>query len=98
MKITAIEPFVCDGGGGGLGGARHLCDPVRGNAHAARASATGLGDGLHAYVVADPTDLAGIAVQIRRYLGAPGVLGVKVHGERSGTPTASKAMADLFGW
>ena len=87
MKITAIEPFVCGGGGGGLGGARHLCDPVHGNAHAAQAPATGLGDGLHAYVVADPTDL-----------GDPGVLGVKVHGERSGTPTASKAMADLFGW
>ena len=35
---------------------------------------------------------------IRRYLGAPGVLGVKVRGERSGTPTVSKAMVDLFGW
>ncbi len=68
MKITAIEPLMCNGGlRGGLGGARH------------------------------PTDLAGSAEQIRRYLGAPGVLGVKVHGERSGTPTASKAMADLFG-
>jgi hypothetical protein len=72
-------------------------DPVRGNDQAVRAVAAGRSGGLGAYVVADPTDLATTDVQLRRHLGASGVLGVKVHGEWSGTPTASRAMADLFG-
>ena len=71
-------------------------DPERGNAQAARAAASRRGDGLHAYIVADPTDLETTAAQLRRYLDGPGVLGVKVHGEWSGTPTASRAMAELF--
>ena len=71
-------------------------DPERGNAQAARSAASGHGDGLHAYVVADPTDLETTTEQLRRYLDGPGVLGVKVHGEWSGTPTASRAMTELF--
>jgi hypothetical protein len=73
-------------------------DQVRGNDQAVRAVA-GSADtrGLGAYVVADPTDLPTTVQQLRRHLGAPGVLGVKVHGEWSGTPTASRAMSDLFG-
>jgi uncharacterized protein len=71
-------------------------DPVRGNDQAVRAVATGHGRGLYAYVVADPTDLATTSEQLRRHLDAPGVLGVKVHGEWSGTPTASRAMTELF--
>lgn len=80
-------------------------DPARGNAQAARASAgtvtgrTGAGnrgDGLYGYVVADPTDLAHTESQLRRYLEAPGMLGVKVHGEWSGTPTTAPAMTELF--
>jgi hypothetical protein len=46
--------------------------------------------------VADPTDLESTRDELRRATGAPGVVGVKVHGEWSGTPTASRAMADLF--
>lgn len=69
-------------------------DPVRGNAQAVAASArTG---GPFAYVVVDPTDLPSSREQLHRHLGAPGVLGVKVHAEWSETPTASRAMADLF--
>jgi len=74
-------------------------DPGRGNAQATgavREAASGPGDGLHAYVVADPTDLDHSEAQLRRYLDTAGVLGVKVHGEWSGTPTASRAMADTF--
>jgi predicted TIM-barrel fold metal-dependent hydrolase len=71
-------------------------DPVGGNEQAARAVAAGRSHGLGAYVVADPTDLATTEEQLRRHLGAPGVLGVKVHGEWSGTPTASGAMRELF--
>ena len=47
-------------------------DPVRGNAQTVRAAAAGHGDGLHGYVVADPTDLDSSADQLRRYLDAPG--------------------------
>ena len=64
-------------------------DPVRGNAQMASAAAAGHGGGLYGYVVADPTDLDSTADQLRRYLDAPGVLGVKVHGEWSGTPTTA---------
>jgi hypothetical protein len=71
-------------------------DPVRGNDQAVRAVATGHQRGMHAYVVADPTDLATTREQLRRHLDAPGVAGVKVHGEWSGTPTASRAMTELF--
>jgi predicted TIM-barrel fold metal-dependent hydrolase len=72
-------------------------DPVRGNDQAVRAVAASGAGGMGAYVVADPTDLQTTAEQLRRHVGAPGVLGVKVHGEWSRTPTASRAMADLFG-
>ena len=71
-------------------------DPVRGNDQAVRAAAAHGAAGLRAYVVADPTDLASTDEQLRRHLDAPGVVGVKVHGEWSGTPTASRAMAELF--
>jgi uncharacterized protein len=71
-------------------------DPERGNEQAARAAAAHGADGLHGYVVADPTDLEATADQLRRYLDAPGMLGVKVHGEWTGTPTASRAMTELF--
>ena len=71
-------------------------DPERGNGQMARATATSQGDGLRGYVVADPTDIGSAEDQLRRYLDAPGVLGAKVHAEWSGTPTASRAMADLF--
>ena len=71
-------------------------DPARGNAQAIRAAAAHGADGLRVYVVADPTDLESTADELRRSIDAPGVLGVKVHGEWSGTPTASRAMSDLF--
>jgi hypothetical protein len=74
-------------------------DPARGNDHAVQAVRGATADaahGLRAYVVADPTDLSSTEEQLRRHLDAPGVLGVKVHGEWSGTPTASRAMSDLF--
>jgi uncharacterized protein len=71
-------------------------DPVRGNEQAVRAAAANAAGGLHVYLVADPTDLESTADELRRSIGAPGVLGIKVHGEWSGTPTASRAMADLF--
>lgn len=71
-------------------------DPVRGNAQAAAAAAIGRDGGQLAYVTADPTDIASTRDQLRRYLGAPGIAGVKVHGEWTRTPTASTAMTDLF--
>jgi uncharacterized protein len=71
-------------------------DPARGNEQAARAAGVHGVDGLHGYVVADPTDLESTAEQLRRYLDAPGMLGVKVHGEWTRTPTASRAMTELF--
>jgi len=71
-------------------------DSELGNAQMALAAASGHVAGLHGYVVADPTDLDSCTDQLRRYLDAPGVLGVKVHGEWSRTPTASRAMTDLF--
>lgn len=71
-------------------------DPVRGNEQAAHsAAAYGFG-GLRADVVADPTDLSITDEQLRRHLNTSGVVGVKVHGEWSGTPTASRAMTELF--
>ena len=71
-------------------------DPARGNQQAVRAAASGAASGLRVYVVVDPTDLEASAEELRRSLGAPGVVGVKVHGEWSRTPTASRAMYDLF--
>jgi hypothetical protein len=71
-------------------------DQARGNEQALRAAAAHAATGLRAYVVADPTDLESTRDELRRATGAPGVVGVKVHGEWSGTPTASRAMADLF--
>ena len=71
-------------------------DPERGNEGAARAAAAHDSDGLGGYVVADPTDLGTTADQLRRYLDSPGILGVKVHGEWTSTPTASRAMTELF--
>ncbi len=71
-------------------------DPERGNAQAALAAAEGETRGSFAYVVVDPADVAFSETQLRRYLDAPGFRGVKVHGEWSGVPTASRAMTDLF--
>jgi uncharacterized protein len=71
-------------------------DPERGNEQAARAAAAHGTDGIYGYVVADPTDLETTADQLHRYLDAPGIVGVKVHGEWTGTPTASRAMTELF--
>lgn len=71
-------------------------DPVRGNEQAVRAAASGAASGLRVYIVADPTDLESSADELRRSIDAPGVAGVKVHGEWSRTPTASRAMYDLF--
>ncbi len=71
-------------------------DPARGNAQAIRAAAAHGADGLRVYLVADPTDLESTADELRRSIDAPGVLGVKVHGEWSATPTASRTMSDLF--
>lgn len=71
-------------------------DPVRGNDQAVRAAAANGAGGLRVYLVADPTDLGSTADELRRSIDAPGVLGVKVHGEWSRTPTASRAMTDLF--
>jgi predicted TIM-barrel fold metal-dependent hydrolase len=71
-------------------------DPARGNEQAVRAAEANTATGLRVYLVADPTDLESTATELRRSIDAPGVLGIKVHGEWSGTPTASRAMADLF--
>lgn len=71
-------------------------DPVRGNDQAVRAAAAHGAGGLRVYVVADPTNLELTDDQLRRHLDAPGVVGVKVHGEWSATPTASKTMTELF--
>lgn len=71
-------------------------DPLRGNADAARVVADAHGAGLYGYVVADPADRDFTEDQLRRHLDAPGMLGVKVHAEWSGIPTASRAMFDLF--
>lgn len=71
-------------------------DPVRGNADAARVVGAAHPGGLFGYVVADPADLDATRDELRRHLDAPGMLGVKVHAEWSGIPTASRAMADLF--
>lgn len=71
-------------------------DPAGGNDAAARVVAEAHVGGLFGYVVADPADLAFTEAQLRRHLDAPGMLGVKVHAEWSGVPTASRAMADLF--
>jgi predicted TIM-barrel fold metal-dependent hydrolase len=71
-------------------------DRVGGNEQAVRAAAAGGSGGLRVYLVADPTDLESSADELRRSIDAPGVVGVKVHGEWSRTPTASRAMYDLF--
>jgi len=51
---------------------------------------------LRAYLVADPRDLAAARSDLRRWGDAPGVVGVKVHSEWSGTATASPEMDALF--
>ena len=67
--------------------------PADGNAQAVAAAANG---GPLGYVVADPHDLAATEDQLRRHLGRPGMVGVKVHGEWSQLPTSSPRMAALF--
>jgi predicted TIM-barrel fold metal-dependent hydrolase len=67
--------------------------PAVGNAQAVAAAADG---GPLGYVVADPHDLAATEDQLRRHLGRPGMVGVKVHGEWSQLPTSSPGMAALF--
>ena len=69
-------------------------DPAFGNDQAAAAS--GAGGGQRSYVVADPHDLEFTDDQLRRHLHRPGVVGVKVHGQVSRVPTASRTMRDLF--
>ena len=67
--------------------------PAEGNDQAVAAAATG---GPLGYVVADPHDLAFTEDQLRRHLGKPGMVGVKVHGEWSQLATATPKMAALF--
>ena len=69
-------------------------DPAAGNAQAV-AAAAGNGRQL-SYVVADPHDLAFTEDQLRRHLRLHGVVGVKVHGNVLGLPTANRTMGDLF--
>jgi predicted TIM-barrel fold metal-dependent hydrolase len=69
-------------------------DPVHGNDQAA--AAAGVVEGQLSYVVADPHDLEFTDEQLRRHLGHPGVVGVKVHGQVSGVPTAAQKMRRLF--
>jgi predicted TIM-barrel fold metal-dependent hydrolase len=71
-----------------------FADPVAGNA--AMVEAVGVDGGQWGYLVADPNDLEVTSDQIRRFGERPGVVGVKIHGEWSGVPTASRAMRDLF--
>jgi uncharacterized protein len=71
-----------------------FADPVAGNA--AMVEAVGLEGGQRGYLVADPNDLETTADQIRKHGDRPGVVGVKIHSEWSGVPTASPAMRDLF--
>ena len=71
-----------------------FADPAAGNA--AMVEAVGLDGGQRGYLVADPNDLDLTADQIRRFGERPGVVGVKIHSEWSGVPTASRAMRDLF--
>lgn len=71
-----------------------FADPVAGNA--AMVEAVGRDGGQRGYLVADPNDLDLTADQIRRFGERPGVIGVKIHSEWSGVPTASRAMRDLF--
>ena len=78
-----------DGRGGRLGGDRDLRRPGARQRPGRVRRGAATADGLYGYVVADPTDLDSTADQLRRYLDAPGVLGVKVHGEWSGTPTTA---------
>jgi uncharacterized protein len=69
-------------------------DPAAGNDQARAAADEARGQ--FSWVVADPHDLAFTEGELRRHLHRPGVLGVKVHGQVSGVPTASRRMRDLF--
>ena len=48
------------------------------------------------YLVGDPNDLDATRAQIARWGESPGIVGIKVHSQWSGQPTASPAMWELF--
>lgn len=51
---------------------------------------------LLGYVVTNPNQVEESAAEMDRYYRYPNFVGAKIHGEYSGTPTASDRMADLF--
>lgn len=85
-----------------LGVAANVASPVRaivadleaGNAQGAAAADPSRGQ--YTYLAVDPWDLDATRSQIRRYGGASGVVGVKVHALLFRMNTADPRMADLF--
>ena len=71
-----------------------LGDLERGNARAVAAARDV--PGQLAYLVADPNDLDTTRAHLDRWLGAPGVVGVKVHCHYAACPTASDKVRALF--
>ena len=71
-----------------------LGDTAVGNAAVVAACAAD--DRQLGYLVADPDDLKGTREQLRRWGGAPGIVGVKVHCQWSGRVTASSHIEALF--
>jgi hypothetical protein len=71
-----------------------LVDMAAGNA--ALVAACAAEQRLLGYLVADPADLAATRAQLARHGDAPGIVGVKVHCQWSGTETRSPRMASLF--
>ncbi|HEV8534604.1 MAG TPA: amidohydrolase family protein [Candidatus Limnocylindria bacterium] len=72
-----------------------LGDLENGNARAVTASVAA--SGQLAYLVADPNDLDAARGHLRRWLSAPGVMGVKVHCHYAGCQTDSDRVRALFG-
>jgi predicted TIM-barrel fold metal-dependent hydrolase len=64
--------------------------------NAATAAACAAEPRLLGYLVADPGNLEATRADLRRWGDAPGVVGVKVHCEWSGYPTASAEIGALF--
>lgn len=71
-----------------------LGDLENGNARAVAAARDV--PGQLAYLVADPNDLDAARAHLGRWLGAPGVVGVKVHCHYAACPTASDKVRALF--
>ena len=69
-------------------------DLEAGNRRAVEACARN--EGLLGYLVADPNDIEASRDLLRRWGGAPGIVGVKVHTEWSHRHTGSKEIAELF--